>query len=154
MADGREGMSEAFQNQRDVVNRAQDQHQKEREVLFENESLVVKVLQAVSGAALIGSLAQTKTLIALVGKISFFSLLTAMALALIAAVVAAYWKHQYKLWDVKAAAAQSKDEGEKRLKWSKLYLNGMRWAIWFSLMSIAAGLIQLLVCLWTVGLSK
>lgn len=131
--------------------RAQEQHQKERQVLFENETLAVKVLQAVSGASMIAALAQADTLIRIAGRTSLLIFLTATAAALLAAVFAIHWKHQYKLWDVKAAAASEKAEAQRRLKLSGVYLSSMRAAMWVSLILIAIGFVQLLAALWIVG---
>src|SRR5437867_1693898 len=90
--------------------RAQDLHQKEREVLFENETLAIKVLQAVSGTSMIGGLTQAAILIRLAGYVSFLTFLTAMGVALIAAVLVVHWKHQYKMWHVKGLAENDKEE--------------------------------------------
>ena len=132
--------------------RAEDLHQKEREVLFENETLAVKVMQAVSGAAMIGGLTQAETLIRLAGRVSYLSFLTAMGLALVAAVFAVHWKHQYKMWHVKGLAQNDHGERDRRFKRSNSYLVAMRAGIWVSLILIAAGFLQLLVFLWKVGL--
>jgi hypothetical protein len=135
------------QNQKEIE-RAHALHQKEREVLFENEALVIKVLQAVSGASLVAGLSQSEHLEKLAGKLSLLLLLTAMTVGLLAAVIAAHWKHQYKMWQVKAAATDGDSEQLKMSKFSGLYLTGMRGAIWVALVAIAIGFIQLLVFLW------
>lgn len=127
-----------------------EMHQKEREVLFENEALVIKVLQAVSGASLVAAFAQAKTLIEMASRISFLLFLTAMTIALVAAVVAAHWKHQYKMWDVKAAASEDVVERDARLTKAGAYLTGMRRLIWTSLILFGSGFAQLLAVLWWV----
>jgi hypothetical protein len=132
---------------------AEDRHQKEREVLFANETLVVKVLQAVSGAAMIGALSQADTLIDFAGIFSFLLFLTAMGLALISAVLTAHWKHQYKMWDVKGRAATDETKKTRWHKRSGRYLIAMRTGMWTSLLLIVAGLLQLIVFLWIVGLN-
>lgn len=128
--------------------RIDDLHQKEREVLFENEALAVKTLQAVSGASLIGALSQTSTLVRLAGYRSFLLFLTAMAFALVAAVLAAHWKHQYKMWHVKGIAEKENLKRNRRLRLSSFYLIGMRMALWVSLIFIATGFLELVVYLW------
>jgi hypothetical protein len=133
--------------------RAQDIHQKEREVLFENETLAVKVLQAVSGASMIGGLTQAETLIRLAGRISFLLFLTAMGLALIVAVFAVHWKHQYKMWHVKGLADKDLVERNRRFRLSNSYLSAMRAGMWIALIFISVGFLQLLIFLWTVGLT-
>lgn len=132
--------------------RAAELHQKEREVLFENETLAVKVMQAVSGAAMIGGLTQAETLMRLAGRIPFLVFLTAMGLALVAAVFTAHWKHQYKMWHVKGLAEKNEEQRIRRLKRSNSYLSAMRAGMWVSLFLITTGFLQLLIFLWTVGL--
>ena len=133
--------------------RALERHQKEREVLFENEALATKVLQAVSGASLIAALTQADTLIRLAGRIPFLCFLSAMALALLAAVFAIHWKHQYKMWDVKAAIETNVQSHAAKARRSSIYLQAMRGAMWASLVLICAGFLALIASLWVVGLT-
>ncbi len=133
--------------------RASELHQKEREVLFENEALVVKILQAVSGAAMIGGLSQAETLSDWAGKNSFLIFLTALGLALISSVFCAHWKHQYKMWNVKALVEKNVKEKEVRHTRSNRYLSAMRIGMWVSLLLIAFGFLQLLVFLWIKALA-
>ena len=79
--------------------------QTDRDVLFANEAFVVGMLQAVSGGAVVAALAQSDSLVKWAGRTSFLLLVTAALLALGLAVLAAYWRHQYKMWDVKAQAS-------------------------------------------------
>src|SRR6266550_6292262 len=79
--------------------------QTDREVLFANEAFVVGMLQAVSGGSIVAALAQAESLVKWAGRTSFLLFLTAAALALGLAILAAYWRHQYKMWDVKAIAS-------------------------------------------------
>jgi len=144
-------MSNLIHKMMKQAERAQDLHQKEREVLFENETLAVKILQAVSGAAMIGGLTQAETLIRLAGRVSFLVFLTAMGLALVAAVFTAHWKHQYKMWHVKGLAERNKEQRIRRFERSNSYLSAMRAGMWVSLLLIATGFLQLLIFLWTVG---
>lgn len=134
--------------ERDERHRALDRHERERGVLFENEALAVKSMQAVSGASMIGAIAQTKALTELAGVTSFLLFLTAMGVALIAAVIAIHAKHQYKMWDVKAAAVEEQGERNRRQALSAGYLKGMRSAMWVALISISVGFAQLLIALW------
>lgn len=87
--------------------------QTDRDILFSNEAFVIGMLQAVSGGSLVAAVAQSEALLKLSGNIAFLLFLTVMAVALLGAVLAAYWKHQYKLWDVKAqaSAAENPEEG-------------------------------------------
>src|SRR4051812_1795242 len=126
-------------------------HQKEREVLFDNEALVIKVLQAVSGASMVAGIAQTERLISLAGRVPFLVFLTAMAVSLIASVLAAHWKHQYKMHDVKAALSPGKRQ-EIQAALSYRYLTGMRAAIWTALLVFGGGFGQLVLFFWVIGL--
>lgn len=144
-------MTDEFENMQQLEEREEDRHQKEREVLFENETLVIKILQTVSGAAMIGGLSQTDVLIDLAGLFSFLVFLTAMGLALVAAVFTAHWKHQYKMWDIKGHAAKDEQERARRFKLSSRYLVAMRAAMRASLLLITTGFLQLIVFLWIVA---
>jgi len=84
-------------------------HQKEREVVFGNEAFLIGVLQMVSGGSLFAGLSQTQALERLAGSVSFLGFITLMAAALVASVRAAYWKHEYKMWDVKGRSASPKE---------------------------------------------
>ena len=73
-------------------------HQNEREVLFSNEALVVTVLQALTGGALVAAFADAKDLRAFLGDRQFLVLVTTLDVAMLFSVLTAYWKHHYKLW--------------------------------------------------------
>ena len=73
--------------------------QTDRDILFANEAFLIGVLQAVAGGSLVAGLSQAETLVKFAGKHSFLGFLTATGLALLAAVLSAYWKHEYKMWD-------------------------------------------------------
>ena len=126
--------------------------QGDRDVLFANESFVIGMLQAVSGGSLVATLAQAGPLAKLAGRVPFGLLLTAMALALVSAVLAAYWKHQYKMWDVKgrvSAGQGNAAEAKTRSDLAGWYLNAMRRAMLVSVVLIVAGLLQLVLGFWT-----
>ena len=125
--------------------------QTDRDILFSNEAFVIGMLQAVSGGALVAALSQSEALVSLSGNIAFLLFLTAMAVALLAAVLAAYWKHQYKLWDVKAQiSAQQKSEEEARTRGAKAnrYLKVMRAAFVVSVVGILFGVGELVFAFW------
>jgi hypothetical protein len=74
-----------------------------------------------------------------------------MALALVSAVLAAYWKHQYKMWDVKgqvSAGQGNAAEAKTRSDLAGWYLNAMRRAMLVSVVLIVAGLLQLVLGFW------
>jgi hypothetical protein len=128
-----------------------EEFQKERDVLFSNESFVIGVLQAVSGGSLFAALAQSKTLVELAGRLPFLAFLTLMGIGLVSAVLAAYWKHQYKMWDVKSQSSQASNrfaEAEIRANWSASFLVAMRRAMLVSATAFVIGLCDLLLFAW------
>jgi hypothetical protein len=125
---------------------------KNREVLFANESFLIGVLQVVSGGSLFAGIAQVKPLTELVGRLWFLVFLTLMAAALIAAVLAAYFKHQYKMWDVKAAAAENQQLLSRRGLRANRFLRAMRWGMGASVAAIALAILSLLVASWVLFL--
>jgi len=125
--------------------------QSDRDILFANESFVIGMLQAVSGGSLVAALSQADALIRHGGRFVLVFLLTAMALALAVAVLAAYWKHHYKMWDVKAQVSASQGnvaEATARSNASDKYLTAMRRGMFWSVLLVAAGLGGLIVAVW------
>jgi len=127
------------------------EHQEERKVLFANESFLIGMLQAVSGASLAGGLSQLETLQSTVGKFPHLVFLTLMGISLVAAVFAGYWKHNYKMWDVKSRASISRknlSEAQDRGVSAGADLTAMRRAMCVSTYSIAGAISVLLLALW------
>jgi len=125
--------------------------QTDRDILFSNETFVIGMLQAVSGAGFVAAISQLQTLSNLFGKTAFLLVLTSMAVALMVAMLAAYCKHQYKLWDVKAQVSASKNESnEAQLRAMKAnkYLKAMRIAFVVALIAILFGVAEVLVTVW------
>jgi hypothetical protein len=137
----------------------------DREVLFSNESFVVGMLQAVSGGSIVAALSQYQALMQNAGRNGLLWFLTLMTASLIFAILAAYWKHQYKMWDVKAAASllisrqhRAKDEvseaelheaeAKERGKKSNRQLSAMRSCMGLSVLCVVVGLALLVFCLW------
>ena len=132
-----------------------DAHQKERDVLFSNEAFVIGVLQAVSGGSLFAALAQSEALLKLAGSLSFLTFLTLMGISLISAVLAAYWKHQYKMWDVKgrvSAAEGDLAQSQIRADSAGTYLTAMRRAMLVAVLGVVFGLGQFLLFAWVRAL--
>jgi len=127
---------------------ARQEHQKERETLFSNESFAIGVLQAVSGGSLFAALAQSGTLVALAGRVAFLMFITLMGAGLISAVCAAYWRHQYKMWDVKARVADTVKEAAIRGARSSRHLRLMRFGMLAALLTFVFGLVELLWSAW------
>lgn len=125
--------------------------QTDRDVLFANEAFLIGVLQAVSGGSLVAGLSQAETLTRLAGKSPFLAFLTAMVVALLAAVLAAYWKHEYKMWDVKGQVSAAKGEAESaqlRGGLASTNLWQMRWSMRLALFGILIGFMILVVAMW------
>ncbi|PYJ05937.1 MAG: hypothetical protein DME95_02505 [Verrucomicrobia bacterium] len=123
----------------------------DREALFDNEALLIGMLQAVSGGAIVAGLAQLDVLNRLAGQFSTLIYFTAAALALLFAVLAAYWKHQYKKWDLKAAASRSRAEANEataRGRKSAFYLACMRFAMGLSVLFFVLGVAFLIGAFW------
>jgi hypothetical protein len=125
--------------------------QTDRDVLFANEAFVVGMLQAVSGGAVVAAISQAEPLVKWAGRTSFLLFISSAALALALAVLAAYWRHQYKMWDVKAQASAShgkNEEAASRGCRSSFFLWAMRYAVVGALLAILFALAQLIVSLW------
>ena len=139
---------------------------RDREVLFSNESFVIGMLQAVSGGSIVAALSQLQGIVTYAGRTAFLLFLTAMAASLAFAVLAAYWKHQYKMWDVKAGAsygtaqfhrlkkndveAEAKEsEGDERSEKSARLLKAMRGCMALAVVGVLFGIAQLVVEFWS-----
>lgn len=126
-------------------------HQKEREVLFASETLVITVLQALTGGAMFAAIAGAQNLVEILGEWQFVIFLTTVDVALLASVLAAWGKHQYKKWDVKAASSASEGdatETQKRARLSSFYLVAMRWSMGIAVTAVSIALIELPVFAW------
>ena len=124
----------------------------DREVLFDNERFIIGVLQVVSAGALIGAINQFDTLWPLIGDKAFLAFLTIELLALALAVIAAYAKHSYKVWERKAANSRSKQETELAKKRSKKFgrwLKTMRYTITASTFLILTGFVVFILSAWS-----
>lgn len=123
----------------------------DREVLFSNERFVIGVMQLVSAGALIGAINQFDVLWPFLGNLAFLLFLTLQLVALGLAVFAAYAKHEYKVWDVKASEARSRDDNYQASKHKEKaddWLPRMRRSIMASMLAILGGLVVFLVAAW------
>ena len=123
----------------------------DRDVLFQNESFVIGMLQVVSAAGIVAAIAQGNAIVNLIGSTPFLLYLTAFSLALIAALLAAYWKHQYKMWDIKSQASNTGGdlkEAQVRNSRARRYLGWMRRAFVISLVLIVGAIATFLVGAW------
>lgn len=124
--------------------------QTDREVSFWSETIIIGMFQIIAGGATVAALAQADTLVDIAGYDGFRILVSAMIGALLAAVCAAYFRHQYRYWQSASAANTSVDEpGDiKRAARATRYQRLTRVMLVVSLIGIGTGLIVLLVALW------
>ncbi len=112
--------------------------QLDREVLFESERFVIGVLQVVSAGSVVAALGQAQTVAKLVGQTPFRLFVTGMVAALILAVLAAFYRHYYKMWDVKGSDAKK----------AKYYLNATRRCVRNSLLLECGAFVLLVGAMW------
>ena len=125
--------------------------QTESEIVTANEGFLIGVLQAVSGGSLVAGFSQSEPVIKLIGKLPFLIFLTLISSALLAAVLAAYWRHEYKKWNLKSQASRARglaDEARQRFDWAGRDLNQMRGAFLVSLFCVVAAYGILIVAMW------
>jgi hypothetical protein len=125
--------------------------QTDRDVLFANEAFIVGMLQAVSGGAIVAAISQFEPMAKLAGRTSVLLFVSAGTAALVLALLAAYGRHQYKLWDVKAQASVAKGESAetiKRQRGTSIYLAATRYALAGALLALVFALAQFAVALW------
>ena len=120
----------------------------DREALFQNEAFAIGVVQVVSGAAAAGALSQFVGLADLVGQIPVLVFITFMVLALVSAVLAAFFRHQYKMWDLKFSVADSTKEVNEILTYSSDNLKRMRRCMATSVILLCVGFVALVASLW------
>jgi hypothetical protein len=125
--------------------------QAEREVVTANEAFLIGVLQAVGGGSMVAGFSQADQVVKLVGKLPFLLFLTLVSTALMAAVLSAYWRHEYKKWNLKAGASRARgaaEEAAQRLAWANRDLGQMRGAFLVSLFLIVGAYGVLIVSMW------
>jgi hypothetical protein len=103
------------------------QHEEERRTLFGNEAIAIGMLQTVALAASIGLASQLGKIAALFGPMAASLMLSAFLLALALAVVATFFRHQYKMFGVKAPLGKDDAEKTSRNWWANFYPTAMRW---------------------------
>jgi hypothetical protein len=109
----------------------------DRDQLFGNEAFVIGMLQVVSGGSIVAAISQLESLTGHAGVLAFLIFLTVMSLALMTAVIAAYFRHQYKMWDVKQRSAKT-----------KCSLKAMRSCMLASVVLVVVGILQLVAAFW------
>jgi hypothetical protein len=139
----------------DVRDRAlSDRHEGERRKLYENEAFTIGVLQAVCAASAFGIVSQIRTLNRIAGPCPALIALTMLILGLAAAVAAAFFRHQYKMWDVKAAVRKEGPEKARRGRKTIWYLWAMRHSMTASTILVAGSLIFLIGALWITYINR
>lgn len=119
----------------------------DQDALLTHETLTIIMLQVLSGAALFGALAQTDALIDLIGYNAFRGLLTEMIFTLLAAVCAAYFKHQYKIW-AEVDEQSTEEDLKKRDRKIAVYSWLKRKFVLVSFLALVTGLALLAAALW------
>ena len=109
----------------------------DREQLFGNEAFVIGMLQAVAGGSIVAAISQLEVIAKYAGKISLLVFLTLMSLGLLATILAAYWRHQYKMWDVKRCTATA-----------NRFLKAMRWSMLAAVILVVVGIVLLVGAFW------
>ena len=138
----------------------------DRESLFANERLLIGMLQAISGASVVATISQWDALVKHARIYGVLIFLTAMAIALMLAVLAAFWKHEYKKWDVKASISRQNadnvvgkvhhehlrpgflDEAQERFDRASRYLTWMRKALLSATAIILFAIGELITFVW------
>jgi hypothetical protein len=123
----------------------------EREIVTANEAFLIGVLQAVSGGSMVAGFSQAEQVSKSIGKLPFLIFLTLVSSALLAAVLSAYWRHEYKKWNLKAGVSRARgvqEEFVQRIGWANRDLAHMRGAFLVSLFLIVAGYGVLVVSMW------
>jgi hypothetical protein len=116
----------------------------ERSVLFSHETLLIGMLQVVSGVAIVATVAETDTITDLVGFDIYCVLVTAMVLALLAALWAAYFRHRAKRAGASEDAVPEVERGHPAQRSQRT----VRALILIALLAINLGLIAFIGALW------
>jgi hypothetical protein len=135
-----------------VVEMLHTQHEDERKKLAENEAFAIGVLQAVCAATAFGIVSQFDTIIENAGHLPVLLVLSALVLGLAAAVAAAFCRHHYKMWDVKAVAAREPEDKVRREGLSACYLQAMRKCMITSVVLTIGSMLLLVGALWATYL--
>ena len=134
--------------QQDASQRLYDQHQQERVVLFGNEGFALGALHTVSAAAAFGVVNQMDKLRDIAGIIAPLTSLTLLLAALAASIGAAYFRHEYKMWDIKARVLNEDAEQARRFKKANFYLGWMRELMGAATLWIVGALLILAFAMW------
>jgi hypothetical protein len=122
-------------------------HQKNRESLIANEGFAISMQQVVSGGMLLGALSQWAQIAPTIGRRSLVGFVFMAGVGLIAALLAAQFRHDYRMWDVKAAASLAggnlKESGTRAERAGR-FLWLMRYAMWAATLSLIVAVLVVL----------
>lgn len=88
------------------------------------------------------------------GTVQVLAIALLAGIGLIAAVLAAQFRHDYRMWDLKATASavkDARDEAATRAARSDRYLRWMRYAMWSSTVTICLAIAAVLAGAWLVA---
>ena len=122
-------------------------HQKNRESLLANEGFAISMQQVVAGTMLLGALSQWANILPTIGRRSLVGFVLMAGVGLIAALLAAQFRHDYRMWDVKASASSASGnhkETNARAARAGRFLSGMRYAMWTATISLVIGVLIIL----------
>ena len=146
--------SEAEQRIIRLVSQDFERHQKNRESLMANEGFAISMQQVVSGGLLLGTLSNWREIVAASGPVQVLGVVLVAGLGLIAAVIAAQLRHEYRMWDVKSNTSRMQGkaiESKVRQDRANRYLGWMRIAMWTSTIAICVAVAVMLVGAWLVA---
>jgi hypothetical protein len=129
-----------------------DRGDAEREAVTQHEGFFLTILQTVSGAALVAGVAQAELLTKLVGRLTLLLFLSCLALSLVLALAAAYWRHWYRLWGLKASVSSHRKEMAEaaiRVQKANRDLKSMRRAFVASFWLVVVAFALLIAGLWS-----
>ncbi len=109
----------------------------DREQLFGNEAFAIGMLQVISGGSIVAAISQLDAIISYAGRVSFLAFITLMSGGLLSSVLAAYWRHQYKMWDIKQSNSKA-----------NAYLAAMRRSMLVAVLFVVVGVISLVAAFW------
>ncbi|MEO3430722.1 hypothetical protein AAFN88_17845 [Pelagibius sp. CAU 1746] len=113
----------------------------DRSTLFGNEQFTIATTQAVSLATALGIVSQFEALSQIAGRPSVLVALTGVLAAAAIAVLAAWCRHQYKMWDVKRHPEKS-----------GFYLRWMRKTMAAAAFMTGGSFLVMIVAMWAVYL--
>lgn len=122
-------------------------HLKNRESLIANEGFAISMQQVVSGGMLLGALSQWAQILPTIGRRSLVGFVLMAGVALIAALLAAQFRHDYRMWDVKASASLVSGrhrESDERAQRAGRFLWLMRYAMWAATIALIVAVLIIL----------